>query len=103
MSKKLKLVEAEHWQPMETAPLDGSIIQADIPGHGESNILFWLGGLNDSAGNECGGWAFAEDQEPPACWTDGVCWEVNAEGKKSIEPVRWKPLSKGFPPEFMNE
>ncbi|MCP4304693.1 MAG: hypothetical protein GY788_07420 [bacterium] len=81
------------WQPMDTAPLDGTSIQAEIPGHGKDNILFWMTGLLDNQNNDCGGWAFVEDQEPPPCWTDGVCWEMNDMGEKSIDPTRWKPLS----------
>ena len=84
--------QADDWQPMKTAPRDGTCIQAEIPGWGRDNVLFWLDGLLDSDGNDCGGWSFAEDQEPPGCWTDGICWEINEDGKKSIEPTRWKPL-----------
>ena len=78
------------WQPMETAPKDGAIIQAEIPGHGCDNLIWWMDGLVDSEGNDCGGWAFAEDQEPPDCWTDGICWRTNEDGEESVQPTRWK-------------
>ena len=81
------------WQPIETAPKDGTYIQAEIPGHGADYVIFWLTGLFDTNENECGGWAFAyEEQEPPECWDDGVCWEVNGDGVASVQPTRWKPL-----------
>ena len=81
------------WFSMDLAPKDGTSIQAVIPGHGADNIIFWLDGLYDDDGNACGGWAFVEDeQEPPDCWTDGVCWEKNEDGEKSIEPTMWTEL-----------
>lgn len=79
------------WQPIETAPKDGSPFQARIPGHGEDNIIAWFHGLLDENENECGGWHFVEDQEPPGCWTDGVCWASNEDGIPSVEPTHWKP------------
>jgi hypothetical protein len=80
------------WQPMETAPRNGTAIQAKIPGHGSDNIIAWEDGLLDSDGGHCGGWSFAESQEPPDDWTDGICWEVNEDGKRSTEPTAWKRL-----------
>lgn len=80
------------WQPIETAPQDGTAIQVEIPGHGSDFIVAWLEGFTDSDDNPCGCWALVEDQEPPDCWTDGVCWAVNADGLPSAQPTRWKPL-----------
>lgn len=80
------------WLPMETAPRDGTPIQADIPGNGKDNIIRWEFGLLDSKGEGCGGWCFVEDQDYPDCWTDGICWEENEDGNKSVYPVAWKPI-----------
>lgn len=77
---------------MEIAPRDGTPIQADIPGHGQDNIIAWLDGFLDAAEQDCGGWVFVEDQEPPACWTDGACWESNENCEKSVAPIAWKPI-----------
>jgi hypothetical protein len=84
------------WHDIATAPKDETEIQARIPGHGEDNVIAWVGGaLLDSDGAECGGWAFtSEDQEPPDCWTDGWCWLVNADGESSAWPTHWKPLAQ---------
>ncbi len=82
------------WQPMETAPRDGTAIQAEIPGNGSDNIIAWVGGYVDSRERECSCWQFVEDQEPPSCWTDGVCWEVDEDGVASVHPTRWKPLGE---------
>lgn len=80
------------WQSMETAPRDGTPFQAKIPGHGSDNILAWTDGLLNSDNQFCGGWSFAEDQEPLDSWTDGICWAVNADGNPSVQPTEWKPL-----------
>lgn len=80
------------WKPIDTAKRDGTWIQAKIPGHGSDNIIAWQIGLHDSKGHDCGGWAFVTDQEPPDCWTDGVCWASNEDGKPSVQPTEWKEL-----------
>ena len=84
------------WQPIETAPKNGTAIQARIPGHGEDNIIAWIGGYMNEEEHDCCAWTFVEDQEPPDDWTDGVCWQINAEGKASVTPTHWKPLEKGL-------
>ena len=78
-------------EPIETAPRDGTPIQAEIPGHGRDNIIAWMTGLVDSDDRPCGNWSFVEEQEAPDDWTDGICWEVNADEKPSTQPTRWKP------------
>jgi hypothetical protein len=88
-------VDTQRWMPIETAPKDGTEFQARIPSHGEDNVIAWVGGLLNSNNEDCGTWAFTRDQEPPDCWTDGYCWEVNEDGKASVQPTHWKPL----PPE----
>lgn len=81
--------EVDKWQPIKTAPKDGTAFQARIPGYGEDNIIAWMGGLMDSDGADCGGWGFMDDQEPPDCWTDGICWDVNESGEPSVRPTHW--------------
>jgi hypothetical protein len=81
------------WQPIETAPRDGTAFQAKIPGHGSDNVIGWFDDLMNSDGRPCGGWAFMSEQEPPDSWTDGICWAVNEDGEKSVEPTHWMPLS----------
>lgn len=80
------------WRPMKTAPRDGTPFQAKIPGHGADNIIAWTDGLVGSDEQDCGNWCFVDDQESPDDWTDGICWEVNEDGNKSVEPTAWKPL-----------
>ena len=80
------------WQPIETAPRDGTAIQVVIPGHGADNIIAARRWFVDSDDNECYCWVFAEDQEPPECWTDGICWAINEDGIPSVQPTHWRPL-----------
>ena len=80
------------WQPIETAPKDGSVIQAIIPNNGSDNIIAWQGGFVDRDENDCGCWVFVENQEPPDDWTDGVCWSENEDGVPSTQPTKWKPI-----------
>lgn len=86
------------WQPIETAPKDGTDIQARIPGHGDDNVIAWqCDAFRDENEKCCGGWAFTTEQEPPDCWTDGICWSSNEDGVPSIQPTHWMPLPP--PPE----
>lgn len=81
------------WQPIETAPRDGTDIQAEIPGHGKDNVIAWQSeAFFDDGIDYASAWAFTTDQEPPDCWTDGVCWKFNEDGVPSVQPTRWKPL-----------
>jgi hypothetical protein len=86
------------WRPIETAPKDGTPIQARIDGYGGDNIIAWSWGLRDSDDQDCGGWEYLTG-EPPQCWTDGVCWESNENRERSAQPTHWRvpdhlPLAK---------
>ncbi len=82
------------WQPIASAPRDGTVIQAVIPGHGSDNMICWQGVLLDEDGEDWGCWTFAmEEQEPPPCWTDGWCWASNEDGERSAWPIMWKPAA----------
>lgn len=96
MTKDDAIKAIEGWQDISTAPRDGTDIQAEIPGNGSDNVIAWqVNAFLDDDEQPVGGWAFTTDQEPPDCWTDGICWATNEDGVASVQPTRWKPL----PPE----
>jgi hypothetical protein len=80
------------WRHIDTAPKDGTPIQARIWANGSDNVIMWQDGLLDGNDHDCGSWCFASEQEPPACWTDGWYWAVNEDGEPSAKPTHWKPL-----------
>lgn len=80
------------WQTMDTAPRDGTPVQARIPGHGEDNIIAWTDGFVDQEGSPLGTWHFVGDQKPPDCWTDGICWDRNEDDEPSVRPTHWRHL-----------
>jgi hypothetical protein len=77
---------------MDAAPVDRPI-QARIPGYGDDNIIEWHPNLLDSDGKDCGGWSYIDGPECPECWHDGICWEINERGDRSVHPTHWKDTS----------
>jgi len=79
------------WQDISTAPKDGTTFQARIAGYGDHNMIGWEWGLRDGSDRDCGGWFYAGGDDPPDCWTDGVCWAENEDGVPSALPTHWLP------------
>ena len=80
-------------QPIETAPRDGTVIKVQTAGH----LVFrasWQGGLVDESERECGGWLAEDEDDQPNCWTGGVCWAENADGRQSDQPTHWEPVGE---------
>jgi len=46
---------------------------------------------------KCDQWQAAVEGEHPPCWSDGACWESNADEIGSLQPNAWRPLPT--PPE----
>ncbi len=80
------------WQPIATAPVDGTIIKAAIERHLGSHYISMASGFFDSDGNECKAWVYVDGDGCPRCWTDGVCWKINENGVSSAQPEFWKSL-----------
>jgi hypothetical protein len=77
------------WHWMRTAPRDGTRIVVEAGGM--VFPAFWGDGLLNMRGEDVGGWHAAEEDKHPPCWSDGICWESNAEGQRSAQPEAWRP------------
>ena len=80
-------------KPIATAPRDGTEILVITGAGARVRCRWWQVGFTDSDGMECGGWTSTTD-DYPTCWTDGVCWTVNADGRMSDQPVRWQNVER---------
>jgi hypothetical protein len=58
----------KHWQPIETAPKDGTVIDVWCPSIGRMTDVYWLG-------------------MPSSCW-----FSRNAFVNSIVEPTHWQPL-----------
>ena len=63
------------WQPIETAPKDGTPIQAHIPGHGDKNIIAWSFGFEDETGEDCA-WVTIQGRRFRVAITDPRRWST---------------------------
>ena len=56
----------------------------------------FLAGLVPVEGEHKSVWAWTEIEEgtAPEDWTDGVCWQVNEDGKQSTQPIGWSQKEK---------
>lgn len=86
------------WQPIETAPRDGTSFEALIEGEIEPRIIAYQSqGFYGADGiKELGGWCIHPDDLldaiPPKGWDDGVCWQSNSNDEPSAKPTHWRPL-----------
>lgn len=72
------------WQPIESAPKDGTRIIV-LTKRGLPVLAKW-GDLDDF---RC--WMAVEMDNHPSCWTDGICWQLNDENEESDPPIKWMP------------
>lgn len=79
----------QKWMPIETAPLDGTVIIARIPGYGDKNRICAITVVDDND-LETWAWFYVEGKSPP-CWTDAVCWASNEDEEPSVQPTHWMP------------
>lgn len=73
------------WQPMNTAPRDGTHIV--LRTKGGSVVLAYFGSLDDFAA-----WQAVNEGEHPHSWDDGVCWKTNSYDEPSDPPAYWVPF-----------
>lgn len=78
------------WQPIETAPYGVSVEVKVEGGKSFPATLVRDGSMNDSE-RTCDQWQ-ADTDAYPRCWSDGCCWESNANEVTSKQPVLWRHL-----------
>ena len=77
------------WQPIETAPYN-TPVRVKVGLRVFPAIL--VPGASLTADEEpCDQWQATTDLHPE-CWTDGACWESNADEQKSVHPFAWKEI-----------
>jgi hypothetical protein len=74
------------WQPIETAPKDGTPIIV-LTARGSVVKVEARDGVADDGWV----WCASNEDEHPRDWDDGVCWTINADGEQSDPPVLWLP------------
>lgn len=80
------------WQAMDAAPY-GISVQVKCEGFRPFLATLVRDGSVNEREQSCDQWQADTDTFPP-CWTDGACWESNADGFMSKQPQMWR-----YPPE----
>lgn len=78
------------WQDIASAPWNEDVLIRTEAGRELIAILGYY--ACDEHGNDCAAWAESLEGDAPNCWSEGICWEVNADGVRSDTPVSWQPL-----------
>jgi hypothetical protein len=76
------------WLPIETAPINADVrVRA-----GEMTFLARLvpGASLNEAMEPCDQWQAVVEHDHPPCWSDGACWESNANESPSAQPIEWQ-------------
>jgi hypothetical protein len=73
------------WQPIETAPRDGTHIA--IVTEGGHVLKAHYGDIDDFCA-----WLASEEDQHPISWDDGVCWAENSDYMPSDPPKWWMPM-----------
>lgn len=84
------MTDTREWQDLTSVPLDGGSVELKL----EDGFVLrasWQGGFMSSAEDDCSCWVADEDADYPDCWTDGACWESNANECMSLQPEFWRP------------
>ena len=77
------------WHPIEAAPYNRAV-EVKIGRRAFPAILLPDASMS-SEEQSCDQWQATTDSYPP-CWSDGSCWESNADEQMSLQPEAWRPL-----------
>ena len=77
------------WQPIETAPYEIPVkVKVGVSMEFVARLLPEVSLRDDETW--CDQWQAEYEGEHPECWSDGACWESNANGVCSMQPTAWK-------------
>lgn len=79
------------WRDMESVPTDGTKVILFTAGRCVVKAFLDENGAEGKDG-PCDVWKAAEEGQHPYCWTDGLCWDRNADDEPSDPPILWMPL-----------
>lgn len=86
----IKETTEREWQPIETAPYN-QIVEVRA-----GKMTFHARLVPDASWSDldtrCDQWQAAIEGEHPPCWSDGACWESNADEVASLQPTAWRAL-----------
>lgn len=78
------------WRALETAPYDREV-EVRVSKRAFKAILRKDASLNEDE-QPCDQWQ-ATTYSYPRCWSDGACWESNADGVTSAQPEAWREIA----------
>ena len=96
LSRARSVTEGETWQPIDSAPMDGTEVRLLLKSGRMVKASVQTGFMN-SEENGCACWVCSDEEDCPESWTDGACWDRNEDDKQSDQPTHWAPLSSRIP------
>lgn len=82
----------EHkWQAIQSAPYNTEVEVSLTRRRKPMRAILKSDASMDENERACDQWQATTD-DYPKCWTDGGCWESNADMNVSDQPTAWRPL-----------
>jgi hypothetical protein len=82
------------WQPIDSVPYNVEV-EVKIDRRIFPAILRPDASMT-SEEESCDQWQATTDRHP-ACWSEGACWESNADEVMSLQPEAWRALARKEP------
>ncbi|WP_174804399.1 hypothetical protein [Martelella limonii] len=82
----------EKWRPIETAPYK-TVVRVKVGNSMTFEARLMPDASLNSGGKSCDQWQAVHEGEHPEDWSDGACWESNADEMPSSQPTAWRPIA----------